>query len=213
MAYTLPVFNVPVDVWSTGNLPASEVPDFENVTSQFYIYSRVSFDINACELELYSPPIQIRMPLAAIVPWTQGQVFEVPAESGRYYRARLKERVHMGFVNEYLVIYVVQCNANGKPLNRDIEGAIPCGGAGGEIALTVGTAVHSLFHNSAFAPFDHVFFGISFSLGFTQRIIMDVSGSFLKNAAGGDHVFSGMLSMTIRDDGVGVWIWVHPIPP
>jgi hypothetical protein len=128
MAYTLPVFNVPVDVWSTGHVPSVDAPDFENVATQPYIYSRVSFDVHQCELELYLPALQLRQPLSAIVAWQAGQVFEVPAESGRYYRARIKERVHMGFSNEYLVIFVVQCNADGVPVLRDIEGAEPCGG-------------------------------------------------------------------------------------
>jgi len=126
MAYTTPVFNVPVDVWDAGHFPASDAPDFENVTTQFYVYSRVSFDVQPCELELYQPPIQIRMPVATAAIWVSGQVFEAPAESGRYYRARFKERVHLGFVNEYLVVYVVQCDAEGKPIARDIDGAETC---------------------------------------------------------------------------------------
>jgi len=128
MAYTLPQFNVNVDVWNAGHVPSEDDPDYENVTSQFYIYSRIAFDVQPCELELYQPSIQIRMPLAAVVAWTNGQVFEAPAESGRYYRARFKERVHLGFANEYLVIQVVQCGSDGIPILRDIEGAIACGG-------------------------------------------------------------------------------------
>lgn len=130
MAYTVPNFNVFADVWSTGHVPADDDPDFENLTVQFYIYSRVSFDVQPCELELYQPPIQIRIPVVAPIPWSQGQVFEVPPESGRYYRARFKERVHIGFPNEYLVVVVVQCGADGVPILRDIEGAEPCGGPG-----------------------------------------------------------------------------------
>jgi len=126
MAYTTPVFNVPVDVWDAGNLPSDVPPDFENVTCQFYVYSRVSFDVNPCDLELYCPAIQIRMPLSTLTIWESSQVYEVPAESGRYYRARFKERVHLGFVNEYLVVYVVQCTDAGVPLIRDIENAEPC---------------------------------------------------------------------------------------
>jgi len=128
MAYTVPNFNVFADVWSTGHVPADDDPDFENLTVQLYIYSRVSFDVQPCELELYQPPIQIRIPRQAPIPWVNGQVFEVPAESGRYYRARFKERVHIGFPNEYLVVVVVQCGSDGIPVLRDIEGAEPCGG-------------------------------------------------------------------------------------
>lgn len=127
MAYTLPQFNVPVDVWSAGHVPSEDDPDFENVASQFYVYSRVSFDVQPCELELYHPALQVRMPLAALLAWREGQVFEIPAESGRYYRARWKDRVHLGFPNEYLVAFIVQCRADGLAMARDIEGAVPCG--------------------------------------------------------------------------------------
>jgi len=127
MAYTVPVFNVPVDVWDAGHVPDDDAPDFEGVTCQFYIYSRGSFDVQPCELELYTPPLQIRMPASTSAIWISGQVFEVPAESGRYYRARFKDRLHLGFPNEYLVVWVVQCNGAGVPLIRDIENAEPCG--------------------------------------------------------------------------------------
>jgi len=126
MAYTTPVFNVPVDVWVTGSLPDDDVPDFEGVTCQFYIYSRGSFDVQPCELELYTPPIQLRMPLDTLLIWATGQIFEVPAESGRYYRARFKDRLHLGFPNEYLVVWLIQCNGAGLAIIRDVEGSIPC---------------------------------------------------------------------------------------
>jgi len=126
MAYTPPQFNIPVDVWSTGHIPDDDDPDFENVSAQFYIYSRVSADVHPCELELYHPITQIRLPVSVAVLWVSAQIFEVPSESGRYYRAKLKERIHLGFPNEYLVAYVVQCNGLGEPFQRDIEGSVPC---------------------------------------------------------------------------------------
>lgn len=140
MAYTVPDFNVLCDVWSVGTVPDDDAPAFENVACQFYIYSRGSWDIQPCELELYHPPIGVRFPVAAATPWEDGQVFEVPPGSGRYYRARFKERVHLGFPNEYLVCYVVQCQGDGRPIARDIENAEPCGEAPslvGEGALVV----------------------------------------------------------------------------
>jgi len=126
MAYTTPNFNLLASVWNAGNTPFGGAADYTGVTCQFYIYSRDSTDIQPCELELYTPVIQIRLPVAAGTPWVNGQVFEVEEGSGRYYRARFKERVHYGFPNEYLVVIVVQCNALGQPLIRDVEGAAPC---------------------------------------------------------------------------------------
>jgi len=142
MAYTTPVFNLLANVWNAGNVPADGPPDWSGVACQFYIYSRNSTSIQPCELELYTPVIQIRLPIAASGPWVDGQVFEVEAGSGRYYRARFKDRVHYGFPNEYLVAYVVQCNDEGLPLLRDIENAEPCGEpptpeGEGEAAITI----------------------------------------------------------------------------
>jgi len=142
MAYTLPVFNLTANVWNAGKNPAADDPDWEGVSCQFYIYSRHSTDIQPCELELYTPVVQVRLPIAAAGPWVDGQIWEVEAGSERYYRARWKERLHYGFVNEYLVVIVVQCNAEGLPLIRDIENAEPCGEpappeGGGAVALSL----------------------------------------------------------------------------
>jgi hypothetical protein len=133
MAFTLPVFNLTANVWNTGNVPSGSSPDFTGVACQFYIYSRVSVDVQPCELELYTPLIQIRLPIAAATPWVNGQVFEVVGGSGRFYRARFKDRLHYGFPNEYLVAYVVQCDEDGRPLIRDIEGAVPCDVVSGRV--------------------------------------------------------------------------------
>jgi len=127
MAYTLPQFNLTCSVWDAGNNPGLGAADWTGVACQFYIYSRHSTSIQPCELELYTPVIQVRMPIEASGPWVSGQIFEVVGGSGRYYRARFKDRVHYGFVNEYLVAIVVQCNEDGIPLIRDIENAEPCG--------------------------------------------------------------------------------------
>jgi hypothetical protein len=127
MAYTVPQFNLLCDIWNAGHVPSVDDPDAENVPCQFYLYSRGTFDVQPCELELYTPPIWIRMPIAEEALFVSGQVFECPAESGRYYRARFKERMHQGFANQYLIVVVVQCNDAGVPLIRDIENAEPCG--------------------------------------------------------------------------------------
>lgn len=126
MSYTVPNFNLLADVWDSGHNPAANDPDEENVPCQFYLYSRGTFDVQPCELELYTPPIWLRFPKNQEAIVNASQVFEVPAESGRYYRARFKERMHQGFPNEYLIVVVVQCNDEGVPLVRDIENAEPC---------------------------------------------------------------------------------------
>jgi len=144
MAYTVPQFNILVDVWDAGHVPDDDAPDFENVTGQLYVYSRVSFDVQPCDLELYQPALQLRLPLDVLAIWVSSQVYEIPAESGRYYRARFKERVHIGFPNEYLVAYVVQCNGAGVAIARDIEFAVECpegGGGTGEGEMAFACAI------------------------------------------------------------------------
>jgi hypothetical protein len=127
MAYTVPQFNLLCDIWNAGHVPSVDDPDAENVPCQFYLYSRGTFDVQPCELELYTPTIWIRLPIGETANFVSGQVFECPAESGRYYRARFKERMHQGFPNEYLIVVVVQCTEDGVPMIRDIENAEPCG--------------------------------------------------------------------------------------
>jgi len=124
--FTLPVFNLFCDVWNAGKTPASDDPDAENVPCQFYVNSRGTFDVQPCELENYTPPLWVRMRVEDIGVWIAGQIFEVASETGRYYRARFKERMHYGFSNQYLIVVVVQCNSAGVPLIRHIEGAEPC---------------------------------------------------------------------------------------
>jgi hypothetical protein len=126
MAYSLPQFNLLCRVWNSGNNPALGAHDVEDQPCQFYLYSRGVFDVQPCDLELYQPPIYLRFPVEAAVVVSEGQVFEVPKESGRYFRARFKEVMHYGFPNEYLIAIVVQCNAEGVPFLHDIENAEPC---------------------------------------------------------------------------------------
>jgi len=143
VAFTVPVFNLFADVWNAGNTPAGGAPDFENVPVQLYISSRGTFDVQPCEMEQFTPPIWVRIPISEIAIWTSGQIWEVPAETGRYYRARFKDVMHYGFSNQYLFAIVVQCNSEGIPLIRDIENAEPCAPPGppsgaGAIDITVG---------------------------------------------------------------------------
>jgi len=161
MAYTVPEFNLTCDVWSDGHLPSEGDPDYTGVACQFYWYSRGPFPVDPCNLELYCPPLWVRMPIAAGVPWQHGQVFECPSGSGLYYRARFKDVMHRGFINEYLVAIVVQCGDDGRPVLRFIEDAVPCGdtppgdhvgeGIGEMSGLYIGTGEAEVIH----APIEH----------------------------------------------------------
>jgi len=126
MAYEVPRFNLLADVWNAGHTPAIDDPDEENVPCQFYLYSRGTFSVDPCQLELYVPPIWLRFPSDRAAVVSAGQVFEVEPESGRYFRARFKEIMHYGFPNQYLIVVVVQCGSDGIPILHDIEGAVAC---------------------------------------------------------------------------------------
>lgn len=120
MAYTPPVFNVLADVWFAGHTPADHPPDEENQVCQLYVISRPSIDVQPDAIELWTPPILIRLPVGSGAAWEAGQIWEVQAESGFYYRSRWKERVHFGFPNAYYVVLVDQCDSHGCPILRDV---------------------------------------------------------------------------------------------
>jgi len=123
MPFTPPQFNVPSDVWYCGNTPADGVPDVENVSVQLYINPRAPFSIDETILLTFeTPAIYVRMPRDTLSIWQQLHIVEIPAESGRYYVARWKEIMHLGFPNEYLVVSVHQCDGSGVPILRDICG-------------------------------------------------------------------------------------------
>jgi len=120
--YSPPNFNVLADLWFGSNVPFTSLPDFEDQACQFYVYSRGLLDITPSDEELWVPPIYLRLPLASIVNWRNLQVVECPPASGRWFRARWKERMHMGFPNEYLVVILQQCDAEGNWILRDVIG-------------------------------------------------------------------------------------------
>ncbi len=125
MAYRVPVFNVVCDLWYAGRFPNTDLPDIDDQECQFYVTSRGPFDVNISDQRLYSPPIYLRLPLAAIAIWVQAQIVECPPGTGRYFSARWKERMHLGFPNEYLVIVLGQCASDGTPILRDVEDVTP----------------------------------------------------------------------------------------
>ncbi|AXH79035.1 MAG: hypothetical protein [Circular genetic element sp.] len=145
MAFTPPIFNVLCDIWFIGRVPSAGDPDFENQACQLYIPSRGILDITPGELELWVPPVYLRLPFSAIDIWKVAAVVECPPESGRYYRCRWKDIYHIGFPNQYLVAIVEQCNVDGVANLRDVEwaeGFDPgTGGDEGDLLMEVGIVV------------------------------------------------------------------------
>jgi hypothetical protein len=122
MPFTLPQFNLLADVWYCGRVPDDGDPDAENITVQLYLNPRGPFGMNDqfTEFTTLFPPMFVRMPLSAVSEWEQSNIWEIPAESGRYYLVVFKERMHQGFPNEYLLAQCVQCDAEGQAARRNV---------------------------------------------------------------------------------------------
>ena len=149
MAFTPPIFNVQADLWFGTNTPNAGLPDFENQECQFYITSRGQWPIDGANAELWSPPIYLRIPVASEFNWREFQICEVPPGTGRYYRVRWKDRVHLGFPNEYLLGVLHQCDGDGVWLLRDVgAGTTPMTHTGSILTImNVGTVMSSTGQN------------------------------------------------------------------
>lgn len=137
MAYTLPKFNLLAKIWDC-QVPSDGSADWSDVPCQKYIRSRMSLDVKpqtaASWWQTYTPPIQLRFPrshLAFTPPPAEWEhaVIEVPQDSGQYYRCQWREVAHQGFVNEYAIILVTPCDADGlaipPPLTDSPVGIAP----------------------------------------------------------------------------------------
>lgn len=120
MAFSVPVFNVLIDLWFGEHTPFTQDADVFNQSAQFYLNSRGALDVKPGDKSSYTPPIIVRLPTVAIANWTAVTVMEIPGGTGRYYRARFKEVMHLGFPNQYLMIVAEQCNEKGQAITRDV---------------------------------------------------------------------------------------------
>jgi len=114
MAVSLPDFNVLFSIWLFPNTPGDgDPPDYTDVDGQLYFDSRqAGGPIDYTALDKFSPYVIIRMSLERITEWmdTYIIVWQDPLDNDTYYRAFFKQRVHAGFPNEYLEIFVFQCD-------------------------------------------------------------------------------------------------------
>ena len=104
MAFTLPQFINLANVWHPPNVPPS-LPDY-SVMSQLYIHSRADLDVDPSQVNVFYPPIWLRVPKGTDL--RVGDVCEVAAGSGFFYTAIWCERVHLGFSNEYFAAILIQ---------------------------------------------------------------------------------------------------------
>jgi len=105
MAYALPVFNLTMDVWTFPNTPFGGAASFLGIACQAYTWSKAPFP---------APPwLQIRMPIDLVNTYTVNDILEIPAGSGRWFKAQFYYRMHEGFANEYWGCNAYPCDNAG----------------------------------------------------------------------------------------------------
>jgi len=120
MAYSLPTFNLPINVWRAGN-PTTNPPDL----------------IAACNLtfgRITAPSAGIAEPLTGLAPNYMfmcvpkltdvrdqfcpagADVVEVPAASGRFYNVAGVDDSGKGFQNEHRICYIIKTGVWPEPI-------------------------------------------------------------------------------------------------
>lgn len=120
MAFSLPTFNLVCNIWIPHDSPGDGPASHQLIPCQLYLNSRVGADQEYGTSWAWSPSIILRLPIAELVAWEQAGIIEIPSGNPDYYIPRLKERMHRGFPNEYLVMYVDQANAAGVPEAKNV---------------------------------------------------------------------------------------------
>lgn len=116
---TKPVFNVTANAWLTPNVPGGSPPDY-TLSVQIYIASRGLIDCQPGTPLFWVPPVYVRFDDAGSPLGPGVWIWEIPSLSGRFYRVRWKEVVHLGFPNEYKIHVVEQCDTGGTAILRDV---------------------------------------------------------------------------------------------
>jgi hypothetical protein len=104
--YTLPVFNVPCDVWSVTQDPLTDVPRIAALPCQLYVNPRA--------VNTFVPELVFDQIFAVVVRFPKGSdvreydYLRIPVGSIYYYEVLEVERMHLGFTNEYFIAYANQ---------------------------------------------------------------------------------------------------------
>jgi len=111
MAFTLPDFNLALQVWVPPNAPNLGGPDLTGMSCQLYIHNRHNQDITPTDRDFWVPPIILRIPVG----WQPevGEIYGVDGNTNTYYKHRFGHRIHQGFPNEYWMIVVEMCTPTG----------------------------------------------------------------------------------------------------
>lgn len=143
MSYRLPTFNLLAAAWECGGTPSGGSASYRDLQCQKYISSRpqidVTADYDADQWTQWMPAIVLRFkwgdpPFDVMWRDLNLGIFEVPQDSGRWYRVHWQDMCHEGFPNQYWMAVCTQCDAAGlawPPPGHDIATGIsedgPCG--------------------------------------------------------------------------------------
>jgi hypothetical protein len=107
MAYTLPVFNVSVNIWHSatyiGNFPTVIPPPDLVVTCNLALGKRMNNPVGMNMWLLLPAATDIRDGVKAVTTHPFGDIVEAPAGSGRYYFVVNVDDAGKGFANEHRV--------------------------------------------------------------------------------------------------------------
>ena len=110
--YTLPTFNLTMDIWRDPRTPASGAPDLSGVPVQMYLESRPQIDIEYDDPGFWVPPIILRSPKLSFTPRSGDLYLIVLHGSSYFYLYRWWEYYHAGFPNEYQAVLVIHCDGS-----------------------------------------------------------------------------------------------------
>lgn len=120
MPFKLPDFNLLCNIWPVHDAPGEGPAMYQDVPCQLHLNSRTPVAQEYGTYWAWNPTIFLRMPLEYLLAWTQAGIIEISSGDPDYYIPRMKERMHRGFPNEYLVIMCDQSNAAGTPEAKNV---------------------------------------------------------------------------------------------
>lgn len=112
-SYTLPEFNLLCNRWAFPAVPFDTAPDNTDIPVQVYVNNKFSLEITPGGPSYWVPPIQLRISMADGGIMGVGDILGVDPGKSDYYRVRWVQRIHAGFVNEYMQVIVEQCDEFG----------------------------------------------------------------------------------------------------
>lgn len=117
--YTLPNFNLTLDLWFAGNTPAGGGPDISGIPGQLYMNSRVPSAMDRIPPSGFLPTIIMRVPTAWRGYILNGSILGTGAGGlpTGWFLVNSSGTMHLGFPNEYDIYVLVPCDNAGNPTN------------------------------------------------------------------------------------------------